>query len=180
MSPEQYLSLKDRIIRLGYAREIDWSEDIKPCLDEWAFTAEFIWVVLNSGMKNQVAQKIRDRIYDALKDGRDISEVFGHKGKVAAIKYVLENQAELFRQYQEADDKLAYLKSLPWIGDITKYHLAKNLGVDTMKPDRHLVRIAKGFDMDPFEMCQKLSEAIGDKVATVDLVIWRAANLGMV
>lgn len=66
------------------------------------------------------------------------------------------------------------------MGDIIKYHLVKNLGFDCIKPDRHLERIAKSYKTDPFLMCQKLSEKLGDSLNTVDTVIWRAANLGLV
>ena len=58
--------------------------------------------------------------------------------------------------------------------------LAKNLGVDCVKPDRHLVRIAKMYNTNPFDMCQKLSDLTGDSLNTVDTVIWRAANLRMI
>jgi len=73
---------------------------------------------------------------------------------------------------------MAFLASLPWIGEITKYHLGKNLGtLDTAKPDRHLVRIAGA--EGAHALCARLARATGDKVATVDVVIWRAANLGL-
>ena len=66
------------------------------------------------------------------------------------------------------------------MGDIIKYHWAKNLGVNCVKPDRHLKRIAKTFNTNPFDMCQKLSEITGDNLNTVDTVIWRSANLGLI
>jgi hypothetical protein len=39
-------------------------------------------------------------------------------------------------------ERLEYLGSLPWIGAITKYHAARNFGVDCVKPDIHLTRLA--------------------------------------
>ncbi|MCK5611819.1 hypothetical protein KAR91_58660 [Candidatus Pacearchaeota archaeon] len=180
MSPEKYLDLKQAIIDRGYSSEIDWAEDVEQCTDSATFCQQFIFIVCNSGMKNQIAVQIYKKILQAIIDGVDISEVFGHKGKVSAIKDVIKNQTKYFTGYCLSEDKLEFCKSLPWIGDITKYHLYKNLGGDCVKPDRHLVRIAKKYGIDCFEMCQKLSDRIGDKVRTVDLVIWRAANLGMV
>jgi hypothetical protein len=79
-----------------------------------------------------------------------------------------------------AADKLSFFESLPWIGPITKYHLAKNFGVECCKPDRHLVRIARQYDMTPDELCRKLAEETGNSVNTVDTVLWRAANLGFI
>ena len=104
MSPEQYLDLKKALIDCGYANEIDWADDIKPCENAISFFCDYAWVVLNSGMKNQVAKKIWDKIKAALLDGKDIAEVFNHKGKVNAIKHVWLNQYRLFDAYNDAVD----------------------------------------------------------------------------
>ncbi len=180
MSPEKYIYLKKNLIELGYKKEIDWGRDLKPCEDSESFVLAFIWVICNSGMKNQIAELIYSRILNAIIDKKNISEVFGHKGKVSAIKKVLKNQNKIFAKYQNSNNKIDFLKTLPWIGNITKYHLAKNLGVDCVKPDRHLIRIAKHYNLDVLEMCQKLSKTTGDSLCVVDLIIWRSANLKLI
>ena len=177
-SPAWYLNTKHRLINLGYADEIDWSNDIKPPASPEVFWREFAWVVLNSGMKNQIAQKIWDKVRPAVESGQSASTVFGHKGKSGAIDQVWRDRVDLHFGFVTADDKVAYCETLPWIGGITKWHLAKNLGVDCAKPDRHLVRIAGA--EGAHALCERLSKATGDRIATVDVVIWRAANLGLV
>jgi hypothetical protein len=180
MTKERYLDLKQRIITAGYIGEVSWAEELKPCLSEDVFALEAVWVIISSGMKNQVARIIEERIYKAIADYQPIGSVFRHKGKVKAIEYILANKAQLFKAFQGAKLKLESLKSLPWIGDITKYHLAKNLGLDMVKPDRHLVRIAEKEGKIPYQLCKEISDLTGDKVSVVDTVIWRAANLGMI
>ena len=180
MHKKQYLNLKKLIALRGYDKEITWSQNLRPCTDSWNFFREFMWVVLNSGMKNQVAEKIHYRIWEALADGKPISSAFNHKGKVDAINTVMESHELYFNSYSLAVDKIEYLKTLPYIGDITKYHLAKNLGHDCCKPDRHLERIALSYNLTPKTLCMKLAKATGDRIATVDLVIWRSANLGLI
>jgi nickel-dependent lactate racemase len=180
MDPHKYLDLKQAIIEKGYESDIIWAENVKKCDNSEDFVLQFIFVVCNSGMKAQIAIKIYERILQAICEDKDISEAFGHKGKVSAIKEVIENQRKIFHDYFLSDNKVEFCKSLPWIGDITKYHLAKNLGIDCVKPDRHLVRIANTYNTTPLEMCQKLSEITGDKLNTVDTIIWRAANLGLI
>lgn len=180
MSPTQYFDLKNKIIEAGYGDEIDWQENLKPCENNDQFASEAVWVILNSGMKEQIARKINDRIWGAIEIGQDISEVFGHKGKVKAIKYVLGNSGTLFQEYVLSNDKITFLKSIPYIGNITCYHLAKNLGHDCIKPDRHLVRIANEYGTTPNEMCDILSNNTGDKKCVIDIVIWRAANLKII
>src|SRR5204862_28581 len=36
-----------------------------------------------------------------------------------------------------------WLTRCPYIGPVTCWHLAKNVGMDVVKPDRHLVRMAQ-------------------------------------
>lgn len=179
MDEEIFLELKTELERLGYKDEIQWANTIKPCSDAADFFGEFMWVVLASGMKNQVARLIEGRILTAWRVGKATSTAFRHAGKVAAIDEVMEKRHTIFANYLAAEDKLAFLKRLPWIGDITKYHLAKNLGADVVKPDRHLVRIARKYGVDCFELCRRLAAATGMRRAAVDQVLWRAGNLGL-
>ncbi len=180
MKPKRYKRLKAYIIAAGYEHEIEWSENLKPCTKAFDFFCEYTWVVLNSGMKNQIAAVIWERVKKALTEGQLVSSVFGHPGKSTAIQQAWRTQEFYFDGWRRAKDKIEYLQSLPWIGPITKWHLAKNLGLDCCKPDRHLVRIAKAEGTTPEILCQHLSELTGDRIATVDLVIWRAVNLGMI
>ena len=178
----KYLDLKEAIINESeeYASDIAWAENVGACSSSDHFLTEYIFVVCNSGMKAQIAVKIFARLMDAMKSRTSLWGAFKHPGKLAAIGYVWAIRNQLFTEYIMAKDKLEFCKSLPWIGDITKYHLYKNLGGNCVKPDRHLVRIAEQYGTDCFTMCQNLSDIIGDRVGTVDYVIWRAANLRMI
>lgn len=133
------------------------------------FFQEYVWVVLNSGMKNKVAE----RIYRDFMENRDLNKV-GHLGKREAISYVMQHSDVCFRYIQEAKDKIFEIDGLPWIGPITKYHLARNLGIDCAKPDRHLSRLAEKYDFkDVQEMCAYLAERTGSRIGTVDVILWR-------
>ena len=180
MTPSFYQELKDILCGNGFADEIEWAENIEPCPNARSFAEEAVWVIINSGLKNQVARGIYNKVSQELfLKGKLTGKTFGHERKVEAINFIFKNQDNLFLEYQNAEDKLAYLETLPHIGLITKYHLAKNLGLDMVKPDRHLVRIAKKYQTSPLKMCQKLAQETGDKLALIDTVIWLAANLGI-
>jgi hypothetical protein len=70
------------------------------------------------------------------------------------------------------------LQELPYLGPATSLHLAKNLGLDVAKPDRHLVRMARALCcVNPETLCDRISAQIGDRVAVVDLVMWRFATI---
>jgi hypothetical protein len=131
-------------------------------------------------MKQQIAREIHEKVVDAIVAGASVATVFGHKGKAAAIDYTWKEKDRLFDEYCASTDRLAFLESLPWIGPITKYHAAKNFGMDVVKPDRHLVRIAEKAGETPDAMCRRLSRETKDSVAVVDTVIWRAANVGLI
>jgi len=80
---------------------------------------------------------------------------------------------ETFRD-QIIHDPVSALRRLPYIGDVTGFHLAKNLGAEVAKPDRHLVRCAVSFGFEDVQvLCSMLAAETGDSVSVVDLVLWR-------
>ena len=161
-----------RQCRFGHV--IDWSEQIADAADADDFAARVIYVICNSGMRASVAGPVYERCLTALLAGRCTAEVFGHRGKAAAIDQVWSARETLFDGYRAANGKLEFLGSLPWIGPITKHHLAKNLGDDTAKPDVHLTRLAKRDRTSVLELCRRLARLSGYRVATVDTILWRA------
>ena len=176
----RYQDIKwDLVVNEGYAEEVRWSEEVGAPESPDTFLQEYAFVVVNSGMKNTIARAIYERVMAALSEGKAVSTAFGHPGKAAAIQAVSDERVEWFSRWGDADDKLAFLESMPWIGPITKYHLGKNYGLDLAKPDRHLVRIAEAWGAESVhELCSGLAEASGDRIGTVDLVLWRASTLG--
>lgn len=66
------------------------------------------------------------------------------------------------------------IQELPFLGPITSIHLAKNLGFEIAKPDRHLVRLQAQFGYKNVDtMCEEISIAFGDPIRVVDVVLWR-------
>lgn len=180
MTPSRYAEIRSAVSAAGYADEIQWAQAVLPPETSDDFAVEVVWVILCSGMKEQVARIIQTRVWAAINSGQPVQgNVLGKSGKARAIDTIWRTRARLFRDFREAANKVEFCRSLPWIGDITKWHLAKNLGVDCAKPDVHLVRVATHYQTTPAALCAGLSAATGDRVATVDIVIWRACNLGI-
>jgi hypothetical protein len=178
-----YLNIRQCVIDAGYDHEYKWAENIQPPKDSTDFFMEYMWVVLNSGMKEQIARKIQEKILNAIIAGQKINDVFHHKGKAKAIQDMIDNKNKIFEQFlgcTSEEDKLDFCRKLPWIGKITCYHLAKNVGVNIAKPDRWLERIAEKSGESVQGMCKRLSEESGDRITAVDTVIWRACNLGII
>jgi hypothetical protein len=141
-----------------------------------SFLHQYIFVVLNTGMKNQVAEKIMARF---LASKYNLS-LIRHEGKKKAIQEALASYDDWFISLKVANDKLAFLETLPFIGPITKYHLARNLGFDVAKPDRHLTRLATQFGfISVSDMCQAIHNETNDRIGLIDVILWRMMNLGI-
>lgn len=164
------------VIDKGFFKEIDYCRSLQfdKCTPKH-FLMEYAYVVISSGMKNQVADKIFERFMNG--GGLNVFAI-GHRGKREAIERAIKEHQEWFTKLQVASDKLAFLDTLPWIGPITKYHLARNVGLDVVKPDRHLVRLAAFFEYpDAATMCAAISESVHERVGVVDVILWRYSNL---
>ena len=164
--------------------DIEWAESICPPATPESFALEAIFVICNSGMKNTVARRIFERVCSALHDRRPVVEVFKHLGKVAAIESIWSKKERLHQQWVALNGQplkqLEFCAGLPWIGGITKYHLAKNFGADVAKADVHLQRLADREGCTAQQLCARLARASGLRIATVDTLLWRACANGLI
>jgi len=190
-----YMTMKEWVIDAGYAWEVDWQDQL--CfsdLTESRFLCEAAWVILSAGFSNAVlrtrfmpiaeafccfrnAEEIVDQ---ALHCRRNALSVFGNSKKIDAIIEVA--RRVLDAGFQETKlrietERCQYLESFPQIGPVTAVHLMKNVGIDIVKPDRHLIRAAAITGHSPETLCQVIAQIVGDRISVVDLVIWRFATL---
>lgn len=177
---ELFGAIERAVREAGYAAAIHWSENVKPPSTARKFASEAIYVICNSGMSNRVAVPIFQRCMAALKRHQSATSVFGHVGKASAIDEIWSHRVLLFRKLKKADDLIGFCGELPWVGPVTKYHLAKNLGADVAKPDVHLNRLAEPEGVTAQELCERLAAQTGYRVATIDLVLWRACADGII
>lgn len=191
-----YLSARDYVIACGYGPEIDWQDQcFLDQVTESSFLRETAWVILSAGMRERVIRNRFPAISEAFLSWRSASDisrcrrqcaraalkVFRHPTKIAAIAFAAQTITTMtFEAFRTAlrDHGIELLQEFPFIGPVTRYHLAKNLGMDVVKPDRHLVRLAHtaGFEQ-PDELCRAVAEVTGDRIGTIDVVLWRYATL---
>lgn len=160
--------------------DVAWAESIKEPTDAEDFALEAIFVICNSGMKNTVARGIYARVVKQIYAGAPVHEVFKHVGKVKAIEAIWFDRKPLYAKFLAAADKLEFCEALPFIGGITKYHLAKNFGAQVAKPDVHLQRLADRESVTAQQLCERIASETGHRVATVDTVLWRACANGII
>lgn len=169
--------------RAGYGDDITWSEGVGPPETPEDFALEAAFVICNSGMKNTVARRIFERIVPLLEAGQSARGGFGHKGKAAAIDKIWAAREDLHFVYMTCEtdaERLEWLAALPWIGGITKFHLAKNFGVDVAKPDVHLQRLAELHGETAQSLCERLAAGTPFRARTIDLLLWRACAIGLI
>jgi hypothetical protein len=175
----RFRKLETALRHAGYGDVIDWSEAIDEPTDADEFARRVIYVICNSGMRVTVAGPIFQRCLVELDGGRSATRVFGHPGKGPAIDQIWRDRAAIFQEYRVVGAKLDFLEALPWIGPVTKHHLAKNLGADTAKPDVHLERLARRDGTSVQTLCRRLARQTGYRVATIDTILWRACADGI-
>jgi len=164
------------------------------------FWDEYVWAVYVSGFRAKTISKIWVKLltaYDKLEligepapsgvesEVRETAmKVFAHPRKTKAIidaSHIIRigrNEVgwERFRDTNLSTPE--QLQTLPFIGKITCYHLARNIGLlQYVKPDLHLVRMAKrwGFP-SPQALCEYLAREFDMQPGIVDLVLWYSAS----
>ena len=174
LSAELFVRIDGAVRAAGYTAAIERSENMPAPATAAQFASEVIYVICNSGMSNVVAVPIVERCMKALRAGQSASTVFGHPGKAAAIDWIWKRRRRLFREFADAPDVIEFFSALPWVGPITKFHIAKNVGVDVAKPDVHLNRLADREGVTAQDLCERLARETGYRAATIDLILWRA------
>lgn len=191
-----YLSAKSAVIRQGYWPEVTALASTNlSALSEAAFLKEAAWVVLSSGFSEQVIRRKFDNISHAFLRWRSAELIrthsvdcianaiphFGNIMKLRAIVKIAQVVAESgFHSFKTNlfNDPIETLMKLPFMGPATSRHLAKNIGLDVVKPDRHLVRLAMAAQYQSAdELCQRISSVVGDATSIIDTVLWRYSTL---
>ena len=189
-----YLNAKETVLAAGFADEIDLQED--RCLSrvtESDLLRETAWVILNSGFREATVRKVFCGVSAAFLDWRSAREIafhsdrcranafrhFGSSRKIDAIADVCVEVAQIglatiLRDVR--DFGVPSLRRFLYIGSVTCRHLAKNLGIEVCKPDRHLVRMANEWGADsPDSLCTKIKSIVAERLDVIDSVLWRYA-----
>lgn len=189
-----YIKAKLNVLAGGFGHEIAWQRTVRADeLTETTLLRECAWVILSSGMRESV---IRQKFADVtraffnwasaglINSNRDecIRSALPHFRNGPKIRAIAETadiiHAKGFKAIREeiASDPIGALKQFPFIGPRTSYHIAKNIGLSVVKPDRHLSRLAAltGYQ-NPLDLCEEIAQYIGEPVSVVDIVLWRFA-----
>jgi hypothetical protein len=180
----------------GFRDEILWQTNIRfENLNETTFLQEIAWVILASGMKESIIRNRFEALSNCFYDWSSAKKIIFNreKCKSSALK-IFNNEQKISAILNAADqvnsigfeklkkkiisNPISFLQTFDYIGPITVYHLAKNIGLPVAKPDRHLVKIAQQENYcDVQSFCGEISRLSGDPVPVVDIVFWRFATI---
>lgn len=185
---------RDAVAQWPISAEIAWQRNTLPeHFTETDLLREAAWVILSSGFREATVRRVFDHVSLFFFDWSSAAEiaearadcvagacaVFNNPRKLSAIAEVAQRIervgfAEL--KHRILGEPVIELRNFPFIGKVTAWHLAKNLGFDVAKPDRHLVRLAREYGFgDAHALCSALSHATGEPVRVVDIILWRYA-----
>lgn len=176
----------------GLNEEVRWQRAARfDTFTESEFLRESAWVILCSGFRESTIRRIFGQLSLCFCDWesadsiaaqaylckRSAEAVFGHRRKLDAIADVSHKLSSVgFSNFKRAvlKDPIVYLQTLPFIGPVTVWHLAKNMGMNIAKPDRHLMRVSTllGFG-DAFSFCAEIAKRFDEDAKVVDLIVWR-------
>jgi hypothetical protein len=203
-----FFAIEKHIIDSGIGEDKDSFETIKkrllnpPVLNSQEFAQECIYVILAGGFRQKIAKRKFGEIMSFINSGGKVAEenllkIFGNVNKIRAIVKIWNNRENFrdgFYKLKTDDEKLSYLGKLPHIGEITKNHLARNLGISRVKYDVWIQRLAIALGKANLQAAFPLSEevkilcdkmfaqiekATGLNKGYIDVVLWKACQTGI-
>lgn len=175
-----------------HAAELNWANSIDANtfknLKTKQFLYEYCWVIYASGFKVATIENKFPELKKAFKDFeldsvakmrsiKPVLEIFNNERKANSFLTGCKDIAnEGFINFKNRlkSEGVDSLEKLPGIGPITKYHLAKNIGlIDKAKPDIWLERAADLCATTVDNLVSFLSTEYGVSQHTVDVILWR-------
>jgi endonuclease III len=196
--PQAYFDRAREFVEESYPEELEAIRSTK--FEEVSsdfFFREYVWVVHATGFSAKAVGRFMPKLmvaygmYDDLAEEEfeaafeRIRRVCNNRQKAKAVwktarlmnsevgKYCQTGWEEFKQVRLSSPEKL---RELPYVGPVTCFHLARNIGLlECVKPDLHLVRMAEywGFP-DCVEMCKAVRPE-DMPLGVVDLIFWYAA-----
>ena len=178
----------------NYPEDLAWARETGPHTFKNMrcnkFLKQYCWVVYASGFNaNTLGEKFpalsesfKNFELDRVVKMRKVSGLSGINNETKArcfldgCRMIAEEGFSAFKKRLGAQG-MNMLEELPGIGEITKRHLAKNIGlIDIAKDDIWLCRVAEKCDASVDELVGYLSAKHGESQHVVDVVIWAHAK----
>lgn len=176
------------------ARLHEWRSERPENRTDSDLLAEYAWVVVSCGMTAHVTGRLWPRLTSAFRGWNPAAvaaspldvqvealSVLKHPRKIGAILSLADSLDRQPGQMQRlagmpTSEALAWMQTLPWVGPVSRYHLARNLGWDVVVRSGPVVRLAACLGCTPDELVHETAARVGERIRVVDLVLWNWAH----
>lgn len=220
ITPEIFTKVESYLIENGLDSDKDKFSVIHdrlsnmPQLIPEEFAEELVYITLTSGFKQTTAKRFFYLIMDFLhkypnytltekdKLQAGLLDIFANKNKTNAIAKIWlnrKNYCDYFYSLKIDSERMKFLRSLPHVGDITQYHIARNLGINCVKYDIWIQRIGVALYDNSRQNLQninngklhpdvrKVCDSMFDELSNVlhlprgyiDLILWKSCQQGV-
>lgn len=183
---------REYVISQGYQWEIDLVENrylINITSRDLAWN--FLFCALgSSGLNNKVVRKQYDKFVFEDNGGKNAFDTIPNPRIRDAVKFVWVHKDEILSNIiiKNSDaNRIEYIRILPQMGPKTARHFARNIGIDCVKPDIWMDRLAyeygfyenDGKILYPERMCKSIQEQLPQfgvpyyRIGTIDVILWR-------
>jgi hypothetical protein len=175
---------KKEIVAAGFQWEIDLvqkrtfsQQTVKKFRDEYTFCC-----MSSSGLNHKVVCKNLEQ-FEQARDEADPFRLLHNKFLREAVRDIWSKPAFYFNPIlacKTDEERIKIIRKLPRMGgDAAGWHLARNLGIDCIKPDRWIRRIAAYYEYEtPQECCQVIQKHRPEhRLGTIDVILWRYCEM---
>jgi len=158
------------------------------------FFKQYVWIIFTCGFNASIVRKNWETIKKVLYEFNveKVSKMteeelleripIKNKQKISSIikgsQLITNPWLDVIRTASSSEQIKAKLIKLPHIGNITVYHLMRNIGIDCYKPDRHIVNISKMLNMDTEKIFDIIIKKRREKyIGIADYILWRASSM---
>ncbi|MFZ0245594.1 hypothetical protein [Candidatus Binatus sp.] len=183
-SKDEYVRIRETVAQTEEGRElIKWAETIERPKDADDLALRLAGTVITSGFGSH--SRVYERVAEAFRAGTPIYQAFPNKKKARAIERIRSDRDVLFERFKRVHTERqasAWCDGIPYVqGPAIRYQAMRDLGAaDVAKPDRHMLRIAERACESVAKLCARLAKLTGDRIGTVDAVLWYAASVGII
>lgn len=194
--PREYFAKARAFVEQFYGEELKAFQSVRFSeVSPEFFVREHAWVVHATGFSAKAVGKFMPKLVCAYGHWSDLARkeepevmeavlpVCNNPQKARAVwrmAKLVRDGVDAFGWEKYRDEDLSSpekLRKLPYVGPVTCFHLARNIGLlECVKPDLHLVRMAEHWGYGGcVEMCEDMRPN-GMPLGIVDLILWYAAS----
>jgi len=163
-----------KFANLTHSEDIKWIESRKSLVHSFNdFFVEYVYVIVASGFRAKTAAQLTPKLASCDGNYDKMIDLFKNKQKCQAISDVWKLKPEWAKIRTELEDENSLMR-FPRIGNIVKYHLARNIGLKScVKPDLHLTQyaVSHGYN-DTQKMVTEIAKHYELAPGTADFMLW--------